>query len=157
MKNIIFTLIILTLLLSVTNHLHAQEKSAALALGLSVIPSVVGTHYGLYNGPTPLLLSSFFIAPSLGHFYVGQWKIGLTFIAARSLVMAGSILLASGSDNTHQKFGTYFLAFCTCCAISLVDWIMIPFSVREYNECFKIKPDIDPQNGSYGFGISYNF
>jgi len=56
-----------------------------------------------------------------------------------------------------MKIGTYFLAFCTCCAISLVDWIMIPFSVREYNERFKIKPEIDPSEGSYGIGISYSF
>jgi hypothetical protein len=147
----------MVLLAGTTDFLHAQKKSAALALGLSVVPSVAGCYHGLHNGLSPMVLASLFIAPSLGHFYAGQWKYGLAFIAARSLVMGGSILLASGSDNTDEKFGTYFLTACTCCAISLADWIMIPFSVREYNERFQIKPEIDLQDGTYGIGISYNF
>jgi len=84
-------IITMFLLAGTINHLHAQEKSTALALGLSIVPSVVGCHYGLHNGLSPTVLASFFIAPSLGHFYAGQWKIGLTFIATRSMVMAGSI------------------------------------------------------------------
>lgn len=149
--------IVIALLAGMPNVLHAQDKSTALALGLSVVPSVAGCYYGLHSGSMSLLIPSFFIAPSLGHFYAGQWKIGLTFIAARSLIMAGSILLVSGSDNTDEKFGTYFLAVSTSCAISLLDWIMVPFTVREYNARFRIEPQIDPVEDRYGIGISYSF
>lgn len=167
MKNVIVIIIILLLLAGTTNHLHAQEKSTALAMGLSIgIPlmSYCATEIG---GLSPnVLVPSLFITPSLGHFYAGQWGRGILFISLRSMVVLGTYmaLVSNISNNwydidhsmqTSLEIGLIGLSLCG--AVTLMDWAFVPSSVEKYNERFHIEPQINLQNGNYGLGFSYRF
>jgi len=148
--------IILVLLSGIPNVLHAQERSKAIAIGLSVGVPVVGC-YMTYHGAPELFLFSFAVAPSLGHFYAEQWGRGVMFIAIRSLIMIGTFSMAYHSHDIDDVFGALTLGFCGCCTVTLIDWMLVPSSVRIYNQRFQVQPEINLHDGTYGIGISYNF
>jgi hypothetical protein len=157
MKNIISIIIVMVLLAGTTDFLHAQKKSLSAALGLSVLVPVAGCYAGVRLESAELFLLSFGIAPSLGHFYAGQWGRGIAFIGIRSLVMVGTVSMTIQSHDLDDALGALVLGLCGCCTVTLIDWIMVPSSVQKYNERFQIEPQINLQNDQYSLGISYNF
>ncbi len=150
MKKFIIACIILILLAGTTNHLHAQEKSTALALGLSITAPVLC----LFTGPG--LVLGLTVAPSTGHFYAGQWVRGFVFSGLRTAAIIAAAIPALPYVTEEDK--AYILICLGACGfITLIDWFMVPSSVEKYNERFQIEPEIDPIDGRYGIGISYNF
>lgn len=89
MKNTVRISIILILLAEPLDHLHTQEKSTTLALGLSIGVRFAGCVATRHSSPESFLLF-FNVTPSLGHFYAGQWGRGLVFIGLRTLVLVGT-------------------------------------------------------------------
>jgi len=167
MKNVVVIIIILLLLAGTTNHLHAQEKSTTLALGLSIgVP--LTTYFAGMSGLLPgIFLPSLLITPSLGHFYAGQWGRGVLFISLRTTVLLGMyVALMSNSrasyyysieEGIYESVGIAVIGFSLCGAVTLIDWAFVPSSVQKYNTRFQIEPEIDLQNGQYGLGFSYRF
>ncbi len=154
MKNVVIITIILFLLAGTINRLHAQERSTAFALGLSIGVPVVGC-FATYSSSPELFLFFFGITPSLGHFYAGQWGRGIGFTALRATFMVATLGAIVGAHDLATALEFFLVGVTGCCTITVADWIMVPSSVRKYNERFEIQPEIDLQNGSYGLGISY--
>jgi hypothetical protein len=150
MKKVIPLLIFLVLVTGINSHLHAQEKSTALALGLSIGVPVLS----LLTGPG--IIVGLTVAPSAGHFYAGQWGRGLVFSGLRTAVL----LVAAASAlpyPTSENMGTFYIGLGIWGAITLVDWCMIPSSVEKYNKRFQFTPEININDGNYGIGFSYHF
>ena len=142
--------IILILLAGTINHLHAQEKSTALALGLSISAPVLC----LFTGPGIIL--GLTVAPSTGHFYASQWGRGFIFSGLRTAAIIAAVIPALPYVNEEDM--TYILIGLGACGfITLIDWYMVPSSVEKYNQRFQITPEININEGSYGIGFSYHF
>lgn len=144
------------LLAGAANCLEAGQRSVPVALGLSIGVPIVGC-YATWEGSDALFLTSLIVAPSLGHFYAGQWGRGLLFTSLRTLAVFGTTYLALGSGNIIQFFGFFYIGVSAYCLITLADWITVPFSAQKYNERFQIKPEIDLQHEQYGINLSYRF
>ena len=150
MKKAISLIFILFLLAGSINHLHAQEKSTTLALGLSITAPILC----LFTGPG--LVLGLTVAPSAGHFYAGQWVRGLVFSGLRTAAIIAAVIPALPYVN-EEDMGYILIGLGACGLITLIDWCMIPSSVAKYNKRFQIQPEINLQDGTYGIGISYNF
>jgi hypothetical protein len=167
MKNAVIIIIVLLLLAGTTNHLHAQEKSTTLALGLSMgVP--LTTYFAGMSGLLPgIFLPSLLITPNLGHFYAGQWGRGILFTGLRTTVVLGTyVALISNArasyynyieEGIYESVGIAVIGLSLCGAVTLLDWAFVPSSVQKYNERFQIEPEINLQNGQYGLGFSYRF
>jgi hypothetical protein len=150
MKNAIKINITLIILAGAINVVHAQRKSEAVALGLSIgCPTVCC----LNDCGLPLALT---IAPSAGHYYAGHWGTGLIFTGLRIttlLVMAYPLL---PDDKYKKTTGVTFTCIGVCGFITLIEWSLIPSSVEYHNARCQIKPEIDLQGCQYSLGISYS-
>lgn len=169
MKNVVVIAFILVLLSAGTNFLEAQQKSTALALGLSIGVPVVGclTTAALEAWmPFMIILA---IGPSAGHFYAEQWSTGFVFTGLRtatlgvSTILAISELLGTYGETGDPLFGflrgadVFAVGFTVCCVIAVVDWAFVPSSVRKWNERLQFKPEIDLNKKRYGVGFVYRF
>jgi hypothetical protein len=150
MKKTAALFIVIALLAGIPNVLHAQEKSTALALGLSITAPALC----LFTGPGIVL--GLTVAPSAGHIYAGQWGRGLMFSGLRTAAIVVAVYPAL-PYVTGENMGRIWIGLGACGFITLIDWFMVPSSVQKYNERFQIQPEIDPSEGTYSIGISYRF
>ena len=90
------------------------------------------------------------------------------FISLRSATILGTILLArEAAREFHDSWEigkgmgiaaiTFGGGLIVCGVITLIDWSLVPSSVRKYNERLQIKPEIDLKEKRYGIGFVYRF
>ena len=150
MKTMISIIINIILLLGVTNSLHAQKKSPALALGFSIGVPVLS----LFTGPG--IIMGLTVAPSLGHMYAGQWGRAQLFTGLRTTALLVAAL-CEFPDTASGNMGFFYIGLGMWGVTTLIDWCMVPSSVEKYNERFQLQPEINLNDGTYGIGISYRF
>lgn len=168
MKNVFVILIILSILSGSINFLEAQQRSTALALGLSIGVPVVGclTTYAFEPALSMVILA---IGPSAGHFYAEQWTTGLVFTGLRTATLGLSTVIAIAqlwdefSETGDPWYGfvrgaeVFAMGITVCCVIAVVDWIYVPASVNKYNERLQIRPQINLREKQYSIGLAYRF
>lgn len=163
MKHFVVIAFMLVFLSGHANFLEAQEKSTAVALGLSIGIPVAGcvTTYALESSIPFLLI--FAVGPSTGHFYAEQWTTGLIFTGLRTATMTAFITWAmievlqvsDFPENLMEGGAVLSIGFAVCCTITAADWICVPGSVRRWNERVQLKPEINLRENRYGVGLVY--
>lgn len=168
MERGIAVVIILTLFVGGVSYLHAQEKSTAFAMGLSVgIPLVSLAAAGLVGGDAAgyLALAGFGVGPSTGHFYADQWGRGLVFSGLRCGIgcLAWGLSAAHAGSTPGPEVAFAYVGGMSVLIIAIIDIASVPSSVRKYNESLQttgrldLIPRIDPKNERYGISIVYRF
>lgn len=155
MRNVMAIAVIVVLILGGTNFLEAQRKSTAVALGLSIGVPAMAAGLGAVTKSELLLAVGLGVGPSLGHFYAEQPILGAIF-ASLCTASACAFFLPKWSSDAFAQTGRAYIGI-GYCVFTLVDLVLVPFSVHRYNRKLQIQPEIDAIEKRYGVSFVYHF
>jgi hypothetical protein len=155
--------------------LKSETAAVWWSIGATFVPSGAGAlliglgEEGIGAG---MIITSFMIGPSAGHFYAEQWGKGLKTTGIRlgigAVGCASTIILAALTVRSldPEYADEMFISLIPTAAASVAvivygiyDITTTPASVRKYNEQLKlqIRPELDLREKKFGFGLVYHF